>query len=62
MNGRIIEFRELLWLTKDMKLTFSRIKRQEFGRYPVEYVSYNVFKVSGARVREKAKAKNDKRS
>jgi len=46
MNRRIIEFRELLWQTKDEKLSFRRIKRQEIGRHPVGYVSYSVFKVS----------------
>jgi len=46
MNGRIIEFSELVWLTKDEKLSFIRIKRQETGRHPVRYVSYCVFKVS----------------
>jgi len=30
-NGRIIEFRELLWLTKEEKLTFRRIKKQELA-------------------------------
>jgi len=46
MNDRIIEYRELLWKTKDEKLSFRRIKRQEIGKHPVGNVSYSVFKVS----------------
>jgi len=45
MNGRIIKFRELLWKTKDEKLCFKRIKRQEVGRHPIGCVSC-VLKVS----------------
>jgi len=29
MNGRIIELRELLWETKDEKLSFRRIRRRK---------------------------------
>jgi len=32
--------------TKDDKLSFRRIKRQEIGRHPVGYVSCSVFNVS----------------
>jgi len=46
MNGRIIEFRELLWQTKDEKLNFRGIKRQEIRGHPIGYVSYSMFKVS----------------
>jgi len=46
MNGRIIDFRELLWYTKDEKLSFRRIRRQEIGSWLRRYVSYSVFKVS----------------
>jgi len=43
MNGRIIELTELLWLTKDEKLGFRRIKREKVGRLPVGYVIAIVF-------------------
>jgi len=41
MNGRITEFREMLRMTKDEKLSFRRMKRQEIGRHSVGYVSYS---------------------
>jgi len=52
MNGTIIEFREVLWQTKDERLSFRRVRprRQEVERHPVEYVSYigiySVFKAT----------------
>jgi len=46
MNDKIIEFRELLWKTKDEKLSFRRINRQVIERNPVKDVSYSVFKMS----------------
>jgi len=46
MNGRIIGFRELLWQTKDEKISFRRIMRLEVGRNLVGCISYSVFMVS----------------
>jgi len=53
MITRTLEFRELLRWTKDEKLSFRWIKRQEIGRHPVGYVSYSVFKVRDVELRMK---------
>jgi len=45
MNEEIIEFRELLWQTKDDKLSFRRIRDRKL-KSSVGYVCYSVFKVS----------------
>jgi len=46
MNETILDFRELLWDTKDEKLRFRRFKKETFERHLVEYVSISVFKMS----------------